>query len=283
MMVFYTSSTHHLAGQLPYEEGIYLLKKFSDGELYLKLQTNVTHKKVCVVTATNPPAEYLLELFLLLDALMRAHAQIFLIFTYFGYGRQDMPLPQEAATAQMIATFLKIFPLKSIAIIHAHSALLHTYLDFKNIIPQDLICQKAILYDAIVAPDQGAYELVKGLSDSCDVNAIFLSKIRPEHEMVQILKYDGVVRAQKVLIIDDMIATGHTIAEVAKLIAKSGVSTIDVWATHGIFSNNAVELLEGSVIGKVYVTNTLPQHKISAKIEIISIVPLLEQIIASLS
>ena len=143
------------------------------------------------------------------------------------------------------------------------------------------MCQTAHLYDAVAAPDQGAYELVKLVAQRCNVEPIFLTKMRPEQEMVKILEYDGIVRARRILIVDDIIATGNTIMEVAKILTKLGATDISVWATHGIFSANALAALKKSVIKKIYVTNTLPQKHTDDTVKIINIAPFLEQIIRS--
>lgn len=279
MMIFYTSSTKHLAPLLPYGQGAYTHKQFSDGEWYLKLDANVQGQTVYVITATNPPADHLLELFLLLDALQRERTTINLIFTYFGYARQDIPIDGQASSAQLIGRLLGVFAIKKIWVIHAHSPLLHAYLQFENVIPVDLMAQTAQRYDAIAAPDQGAYDLIKFIAQKYQIEPIFLTKIRPEQELVKILEYDGVVKAKKILIIDDIIATGNTVIEVAKMLAKLGAQHVSVWATHGIFSANAIAEIEKSIIQKVYVTNTLPPPKSSKKIEIVSIAPVLNAIV----
>lgn len=278
-MLFCTSNTKHLAPFLPFTQGSYFHKYFSDGEQYVKLEQSVDGQTVWVIAATNAPADHLVELFLLLNVLERGGATINLLITYFGYARQDRPLENEASSAQMIGGMLKLFAIKKIMVIHAHSALLHNYLNFVNVIPSDLICQSANLYDAIAAPDQGAHELVKALGTTCKIEALLLSKIRHEQELVQILEYDGIVKARKVLIIDDIIATGNTIIEVAKTLEKLGADHISVWATHGIFSNHAQQAIQASTIKKVYVTNSLPQKIESDKIEIINIAPCIEQIL----
>ena len=279
MMIFYTSSTQHLASDLSFEQGRYLKKQFSDGEWYIKLESDVNKKNIWVVTATNPPADNIIELLLLLNALQRAGAQVHLLFTYFGYARQDQPLMGEAASAELFCNIFKMFSLKKIVIIHAHSIFLQEYLNFENVLPLDLICKTTQSYQSVAAPDQGAYELVKQVAQHCNVQPIFLSKIRPEQELVQILEYDGIVRTKNILIVDDMITTGNTIIEVAKMLKKLGATHVSVWATHGIFSGNAIESIERSDINKIYVTNTLPQHKSLSKIEVINIAPLIEKII----
>lgn len=279
MIVFYTTTTQHLAHTLPFEQGKYISKQFTDGEWYIKLEHDVAGKTVWVVAATNAPAEHLIELLLLLDALQRAHAQVKVLFTYFGYARQDQPLNGEASSAQVIARMFGLFDLKKIIILHPHSISLHDYVQFQAVFPDELICTHAQGYDAFAAPDEGANELVHRLAAQCDKEAIFLKKVRPEQESVEILDYNGMVRAKNILIIDDMIATGNTIIEVAKKLKELGATRVSVWATHGIFSGNAYEAIGKSCIEKVYVTDSLPQKKYSEKIEVVSIALLIEKII----
>jgi ribose-phosphate pyrophosphokinase len=280
MIVFYTPSTQHLLPALPmFEQGKYLSKQFSDGEWYIKLEQDVAGKMVWLIAATNPPADHLLQLWLLLDALQRAGAKINVFFTYYGYARQDRPMPGEASSAQTISSIFKTFSIEKIIILHPHSMLLHNFLIFEAIFPNDLICTIAQNYDAIAAPDQGAYELVKKLGEHCKLETIFLTKIRPEQEAVKILEYDGLVRAKRILIVDDMIATGNTIIEVAKKLKQLGATYVSVWATHGIFSGSARHTIAKNGIEKIYVTDSLPQKNHSSKIEVISIAPLIEQVI----
>ena len=121
--------------------------------------------------------------------------------------------------------------------------------------------------------------MVKKLGQTCELETVFLTKIRPEQELVKILEYDGMVRAKKILIVDDMIATGNTIIEVAKMLKKLGATQVSVWATHGIFSGNAIHAIEKNGIAKIYVTDSLPQKNRSSKIEVVSLALLIEQVI----
>lgn len=279
MIVFFTKATQHLAPALPFAAASYIAKQFSDGQWYIKVKSDVAHNDVWVIAATPAPADNLVELFLLLNALQRAQARIHLLFTYFGYARQDRPEKGEAAAAQMLCTFFKTFDLKKVVILHPHSPHLHDFLSFQALYTYDLICSIARRYDGIVAPDQGAHDLIKNVASHCDLKALYLSKMRPEQERVEILEYDGIVPPERVLIIDDIIATGNTIIEAAKKIKELGAQHVSVWATHGIFSGNAVQALESSAIDRVYVTNSLEQNNLSAKIEVVSIAPLIELII----
>ena len=66
------------------------LRKFSDGELYVAFNENIRNEEVFIIQSTNPPAENILQLLLMLDAARRASAKkVIAVIPYFGYGRQD--------------------------------------------------------------------------------------------------------------------------------------------------------------------------------------------------
>jgi ribose-phosphate pyrophosphokinase len=89
----------------------------------------------------------------------------------------------------------------------------------------------------------------------------------------------GDVRGKDVLVVDDIIDTGGTIAEAVRLIAQHGSGRIQIAATHGIFSGDARERLSTLPIERILVTNTLPQAP-DPKTHVLDIVPLLLQRIA---
>ena len=66
------------------------IRTFSDGELWVKFEENIRGNDVFIIQSTCGPAENLIELFLLLDAAVRASARrVTAVIPYFGYGRQD--------------------------------------------------------------------------------------------------------------------------------------------------------------------------------------------------
>lgn len=279
MILFNTRNTEYLARQLSFTRGACIIKNFSDGELYVKVDEDVAGKTVCVLTATQPPADNILELFLLLDALKRKQAKIYLLFTYFGYARQDRTQPGEAFSSCMISNFLKTYELEKIFIIHAHSERLHEMLDFENVTPTQPVCKIITDYNlSPVAPDKGASSRVAHIARTCGVEPIFVTKSRPAFEKVTVTHIDGDVTGKNILIIDDMISTGSTILQTAALLKKNGANDIYAYATHGVFAPGCREKIEASPeIKKFYVTDSLPQSTTTkeGKITVINIAPFL--------
>src|SRR2546426_754303 len=84
------------------------LRRFADGELFVKIDENVRGRDVFIIQPTNPPAENYMELLLLIDAARRASAaRITAVLPYFGYARQDRQgQPRGAVSAELIANLV---------------------------------------------------------------------------------------------------------------------------------------------------------------------------------
>ena len=278
MKLFFTKATRHLAPFFALSENAYI-NTFSDGEQYLKLHTNIERKHTVVITSTIAPAEHIIELLLLLDALQRENAYIHLFFTYFGYARQDKAQKGEALGAQVILNCLKQFNIQSMDIMHVHNPHISQFLIFKNIIPYDFFMQYTPNVDIIIAPDKGAYPLANTIGTHSHKETILLNKIRPVQEKTKVMPIHADLSGKNVLIVDDMISTAETIINISIALKERGVNNIYVAATHGIFSGDAVEKLEESAIQHVFVTNTINQEKQSSKISVMNIAPFIQNII----
>ncbi|MEX0672060.1 MAG: ribose-phosphate diphosphokinase [Candidatus Babeliales bacterium] len=277
--VFYTTSTHHLQSSIDLPIGLVEFKVFSDGELFVGINEEVRNEEVWVVAATNPPAKNILQTLLLLNALQRAGARINLLFTYFGYARQDKPEPGEAGSGQYIAELFNQFKLNKILIIHAHSPRLEQYLPFKSIMPYQLFNAPAHHVDAIASPDKGAWPLAQKIAQDCDKPVILIEKIRPKKEEVRTVKIMGEAKGKSILIVDDMISTGNTILHAATLLKEHGATSISVMATHNLMHQETIQRLDETDITRIFITNTIASRNQSPKITTIDIGPYIKTII----
>lgn len=239
--------------------GKVIIKQFSDGEVYVKIESDIKDKRIWVIASTQSPAENLIELIFLLDALARLGASnINIFFPYFSYARQAIAQTGEAASAQRICTILKQFPIGTVKMLHVHAPdRMQSFLNFENVIDIDFFCHAAREYDCIAAPDKGAADFAQKIAYKCEKEAVFLQKIRPDHEYVKIESITGTVAGKKILLVDDIISTGRTMIEAAQALKNAGALEVACAATHGIFTNGAAERFEQSVIKKIYVTNSL--------------------------
>jgi ribose-phosphate pyrophosphokinase len=278
-LLFYTNSVKHLASKINMPMGKFVIKKFSDGEIYVRVDEDVKDKQVWVLTAIQ--SDNVLELAFLLDALNRAKASINLFITYFGYARQNaVNVAGEALSAEVICNLLKMFNPKKITVMHIHNTSVNQFIDFSSEIPVELygpIIDKTA--DVVVAPDKGAAHLAHTLASPISKGEAFFEKIRPKQEEAIMKKLVGDVKGKNVIIVDDLISTGGTILEAAKRLKEEGAKDIQVLATHGVFTDGAIEKLEGSPISKVHVTNSLAQTHNSKKVNVIDLSGFIEKII----
>jgi len=273
MIIFFTTATEHLAPLFTLPQGRIAKGQWADGEWYVKIEQDVRDLPVLVVAATPAPSENIIELILLLDALHHAGAKIFLLMTYYGYARYDRRQHGWSAGAQVIASLLQRVPLEKFWIVHPHSARLHEFLPFMQFFPTSFFLRVAESADIIVAPDAGACAWVAPLAQQLSKPVICAVKERKSDGSVIISDIAACVKGKRVLIMDDMIATGNTSIAMGQLLHQKGAASMSVAATHGIFCADAVQRIEESHIENVIVTNTLPLSIHSSKITSYNIVP----------
>ena len=84
------------------------IRRFADGEIFVKIDENVRGQDVFIIQPTNAPAENLVELLILIDAAKRASAaRVTAVIPYFGYARQDRKdQPRVAISAKLMANVI---------------------------------------------------------------------------------------------------------------------------------------------------------------------------------
>jgi len=281
MKLFYTPSSKHLADLIDCEKGSCTIKQFSDGEWHVTIHDEVENTDVWVLSETGAPADHILQLLLLCDALKHAGAQLNLFITYFGYARQDKPLKGEAHAAELMCQLLEKFNPHRIEVIHLHNPNIGIQEGGPRIrshIPYHFFYKCMTDTDVIVAPDKGAVLFATHIAEHTSTPLAICEKYRPEPEQVT-MQLIGDVVGKRVLIVDDMITTGRTIIRAAELVYEKGAHSVIVAATHGVFADDALSRLEESGIKKVYVTNTLTQEYTTEKLSVINIAPFIQKII----
>jgi len=122
-----------IAGQLDKSLGLIELKRFSDGEIWAKYRENIRGSDVFIVQSTNPPAENLLELLIMIDAAKRASARkITAVIPYFGYSRQDRKdQPRVSITAKLVANLITVAGADRVMTMDLHAAQFKDFLIFR--------------------------------------------------------------------------------------------------------------------------------------------------------
>jgi ribose-phosphate pyrophosphokinase len=246
------------------------------------LPEDVRGRHLFLIGSVLPDLNSLFELLIAADGLKRGGAGVSLVLLYLAYARQDKPKPGEAFAAQIVCKMLDKAGFREAFVLDVHNVALREYFAFENILPLSIF--KAVLApvkDAvIVSPDEGGTERAKALADVMELGFASISKKRLGPGKSKTLDMKGDVRGKNAVIIDDMVDTGGTIIDAARLLKERGARDIYVGATHGVLSEGAVKRLEASPIRELIVTNSLPVKGPSKKIDVVNIEPLLESILA---
>ncbi len=264
-------------------------RRFADGELFVKIDENVRGRDVYIVQPTNPPAENIIELLLLMDAAKRASAaRITAVIPYFGYARQDRKdQPRVAISAKLMANMVSGSGADRVLAIDFHQHQLQGFFD----LPVDHLYalpvfvnhyrQKQLKDLVIVASDVGGAKMARGFAKRLDASLAIIDKRRTAANVAEAVNVVGEVAGKDCIIPDDMIDTGGTMAEAAKALKRLGAKRIFLCATHALLSGPAVERLSNAPIEEVAVANTiaLPEARRFAKLKILSIAQLLAKAI----
>jgi ribose-phosphate pyrophosphokinase len=276
-MIFYIPSCKQLADKIALAKGSATFGQFTDGEWHVHIHDNVQGKSVWVLAQTGAPADTMIQLLLLCDALERAGATVNIFLSYMGYARQDRAYEGQAVSAEVMCKVIAICKPKRLSALHLHNPLICSEYVTDHI-PYQFFLACAGEADIIVAPDKGARVWAGHIAAAHFSQLISIEKQRPAPERV-IMHISGDVRGKRVLIVDDMITTGNTILEAARLLFEQGAMSVRVAATHGLFTGDARERLQQSAIEKIYVTNSLPQQRATDKITVVDIAPFIQEIL----
>ncbi len=249
-------------------------KRFADGEIELESCDVMLLKDAhIVIVAIMAPDlhDNLIWLLFLLRALQGAKPQKITVFMpYAPYARQDKAL-------QSILSMLEALGVSTCMVGEMHEP---SYVPKGNLIVNNITLDDHIAHWAgkryphgqvtIVAPDQGSAERARRIAQHIQAPLIACSKDRYTVNAIRITQIGGVCQTPYALIIDDIIDTGSTIGDVARILHEQhNLCTIDVFAVHGLLSANAQELLQQSPLRAVVITNTIEHERLSARFEVV--------------
>ena len=284
MKSFLTESTRHLRASLVrhgWTIGRYESSVFADRERGYLLQEEVGGESIAIIASVLPAPESLFDLLALHRLLAENGAEIALVIPYLGYARQDRPDRKGAAgIGVMVAEILRQTGVSKLIACDVHSERIRTALGPSMVEWSALPLFAAALAKrppaVVVSPDAGSVARARRLAELLDPRpeVALIDKVRPRPNVAIARRLQGDVRGKNVLIIDDMIDTGGTLAEAVRLVFENGAEAVRIAATHGIFSGGARERLSNLPISELLVTNTLPQTR-HPKIRCLDIVPLL--------
>ncbi len=238
---------------------------------------------------TNPPAENILELLLLIDAARRASAgRITCVMPYYGYGRQDRKdQPRVPIGAKLVANMIVAAGADRVLGVDFHQHQLQGFFD----IPVDHLYaipvfgahyRKKQLHDpVVVAPDVGSAKMARGFAKRLNASLAIIDKRRPAPNVSEVVNVVGDVAGHDCILVDDMIDTAGTVSEAASALRQLGAKDIYVCATHALLSGPARQRLIDSPITEIAVTDTvaIPESRRFDKLVILSVGDLISKAI----
>lgn len=267
---------------------------FPDGELIVKLDEDVRGRDIFVVQPTCQPVnENLMELLIWIDCLKRASAhRITAVMPYYGYARQDRKSEgRTPITAKLCANIIVAAGADRVIAMDLHAAQVQGFFD----IPVDHLLASPVFVDyylgeapklgkiAVVSPDPGNLKVAAYYADVLNADLAFIDKRRQSGTSVAMTTIIGDVKNKTVLMFDDMITTGGTVAEASRILKDHGCRAIHVAATHGVFAGPAVERIASAPIEQIVMTDTVPYWDrlapLADRIKTLSVAPLLGEAI----
>lgn len=246
------------------ELGIIESKRFSDGEIWVKYGENIRGREVFLIQSTNPPAENLVELLIMIDAARRASAKrVTAVIPYFGYARQDRKdQPRVSITAKLIANLITEAGADRVMTMDLHASQIQGYFD----IPVDHLYGSSIFLNhlnnlsdnlAVVSPDVGGIKIARAYAKMLNSGLIVIDKRRPKQNLAEVMNIIGEVEGKDILLVDDLIDTAGTFVGAAKALKDKGARNIFGAVTHPLLSGPAYNRIKESFIDKLFVTDTI--------------------------
>lgn len=251
-------------------------RQFSDGEIQINIEESVRGVDVYIIQSTSYPVNnHLWELLIMVDACMRASANsVTVVMPYFGYARQDRTAsPREPITAKLVANMLVKAGVTRVVSLDLHAVQVQGFFDIPvdNLVTIPLFAEyylnKGFTGEdvVIVSPKNSGIKRARSLAEYLDAPLAIIDYAQDDSERSEGYII-GEVAGKKAILIDDMLNTGRTFSEAAKIVDKNGATEIYAVASHGLFAGNATELLDAVPIKEILVTdsvaskNTLPKN-----------------------
>jgi len=270
--------------------GICTTRRMPDSEIHVTIDEVVRDQDIFFIQPCSLPVnDNLMELLLYLDAFRRASVhQVSAVVPYFPYARQDrMAHGREAISARVVANLLETMGVTRVIYVDIHNRAIQGFFN----IPVDPLSALPILAEyfkkpifdnaAIVSPDVGRAGMAGRYAEKLNLPLVVMHKRRTERG-VETTHVVGDISGRRPIIIDDMMASGSVLKQLDALYERGATGKAYFSVTHPVLLPKALQILNREDrIEKLLVTNTLPipPEKRHPKLEVISIAPLLADVI----
>jgi ribose-phosphate pyrophosphokinase len=298
LRIFSGSAHPELAQEIAEQLGVSLGKSSSrrlpDSETHVMIDEVVRDQDIFFVqTCSMPVNDNLMEILLYLDAFRRASAhEISVVIPYFPYARQDrMARGREAISARVVANLIENQGASRVIFVDIHNRAIQGFFN----IPVDPLSALPLLADyfrkpefensAIVSPDVGRTGMAGRYAELLNLPLVVMHKRRTSFSDVETTHVVGDIKGRQPIVIDDLMAGGSVMKQIDALYERGAQGKVYFAVTHPVLLPTALDILDkDDRIAKLIVTNTLPvpPDKRHPKVEVISVAPLLADIISSI-
>jgi ribose-phosphate pyrophosphokinase len=273
LMVFSGSSHPELAARiaeaLEVELGEIQLETFANDETYVRYCESIRGADVFLVqTGCAPVDRNLMELAFMIQAAKLASAKrITAVAPLFPYARQDRKAkPREPISARYVADMLQLAGADRVLTMDLHAGQIQGFftipVDHMTALPlfaqhfRDLGATGSEVVS--VSPDAGRAKMAVRFAEMIDADFAIIHKTRPAHDKVEVSEITGRVRDKVAIVGDDVIMTGGTLLANVEALREQGARSVWVFATHGIFSGDALDRFAEADLEGIVVTDTVP-------------------------
>ena len=271
--------------------------QFPNENIFVKLNNSVRGQDVYVIQTTASPVHYnLMELLIMLQTVrLDSAARITAVVPYLCYGRSDKKdQPRVPITARLVADMIERAGADRYMTFDPHAGQIQGFFS----IPGDVLTASHMVTDhikdhlqpgmkdpVVVATDLGFAKKGRNYALDLDVPIAFIEKRRVgNNASAEALTLIGDVKGRDVIIVDDEVDTGGSVAEAVQVVEKNGARDIYLAFIHPIFSRSAAQKLADLPIKHIITTDTVPiplakMQPLEGRVTILSIAPLLGEVI----
>jgi ribose-phosphate pyrophosphokinase len=271
--------------------------EFPNENLFVKLHSSVRGQDVYVIQHTSTPVHRnLMELLILLQTLrLDSAARITAVLPYICYGRSDKKdQPRVPITSRLVADMIQIAGADRYITLDPHAYQIQGFFS----VPGDVLNASHILCDyvmenlrpylrdpVVVTVDLGYAKKGRNFAARIDAPIAFIEKRRIANDAkAEALTIIGDVQDRDVVLVDDEIDTGRSIAQAVNLLKEKGAQRIYVSFVHPIFSADATERLAALPVTEYITTDSVPvalekQAAFGKRLTILTVAPLLGEVI----
>lgn len=243
------------------------VKRFPDGEIFVKILENIRGHDVFIVQPTSPPGnDNLMELLILMDACRRASAKrIICVLPYYGYARQDRKdQPRVPISAKLVANLLTTAGASRILAVDLHSQQIQGFFD----IPVDHLYGSPVIVGhlkslnmdnlVVVSPDTGGTKMAYSYAQLLNAEIAIVAKNRKSATEVDVINVVGEVEGCNTVIVDDMTTTAGTLCAASKVLKENGAQSVMAAVSHCLLNEDGMRRIRESDIDSLVTTDSVP-------------------------